>query len=144
MLTQKDLTEINNSIDNVQQNISDINFGSATLIFGTSTTLNISQSKYIVIFLYGYMNNYLSSSRQTYYYYVNNTIIHQLGNSKLYNNVPITYTNGQGDIFCTGWAFNISSSTQTNIIYKFGNINEFDSQYDNPSYYFNMNYICFA
>ena len=139
LLTQNDLTEINNSITNVQQSVSEINFGTATLRFNKSTTLNIPQSRYIIIFLYGYMQDGVGYPRPTYY--VNNTIIHELGNSKSYTNMLVFLQNTNNSLLeCLRWVFNISSSTQTKIIYTFG-LNE---QVDSPNDYFYMNYLCFT
>ena len=138
LLTQDDLTEINSSITNVQQSVSEVNFGTASLRFDKSATLNIPKSRYIIIFLYGYMQDGIGYPRPVYY--VNNTIIHELGNSKNYKNMLVFLEHTNDSLECLGWNFNISSSTQTKIIYTFG-LNE---QVDSPNNYFYMNYLCFT
>lgn len=119
LLTQEDLTDINNYIDEVSNSKSTVRYGTATLRYNQNTALNFTTSKYIAIYLNGYIQAATANTRKDYFD-INCTILHLLGNSHTYEGIILhnrTVIGSENEHYIPV-DFKIQSSTNSNIIYS--------------------------
>lgn len=122
-MTDIDLNTINSNIDSVENSISSISYGTASLrIQNQSTTINFTSSKYIILSVNGHIRQKLSN-RTNYFYLCMNTIVIQLGNTVGRNNITYQFTDNE---MVYSIPTNISNTSTTSITY---NCNLVDTDY---------------
>lgn len=134
-MTDIDLNTINSNIDSVENSISSISYGTASLrIQNQSTTINFTSSKYIILSINGYIRH-KSSNQNNYLDLCMSTIVIQLGNTVGRSNITYQFSDNNA---IYAMPINISNTSTTSITYNCNLVNTDYVTYTSSAY---LNYL---